>query len=491
MSFPVFLKKFPFHFILVVLFFLLHGYSENVGLIPFIDLLIFFIVAIAAGFVLYFIFKKLVRLSGNAGITTSVLFLFYLFFGSIKDALKPGILYPFSRYTILIPSMLLILAALVFFFRKGRKEFPRLTMFINSLLLVYLVIDTATILIRSGQPAKQPAAIQSNFKKCDTCPKPDIYFIILDEYSGSHVLRDYFRYDNSSFEDALRRRGFFVASAPSSNYSATPVSIASIFSMDYLPAFHRKITAEDYTRSEKIVESGPVMQFVTGHGYNFRNHSIFNLAGQPGQFKTDLLPMRLKLITSKTLWNTVYKDLGWNIHARIAPGFPLLAKVLQDDYKDGNQRLLDMTFKAVTNREARPRFIYTHLLMPHWPYLFDSTGRETGINFYDKGLPRAQKENAYIQYLAYTNKVMINLADSIIGQSRGEAAIILMSDHGYREKPGKQTCSSVNNNFLSVYLPGKDYRLFYDSMSNVNLFRSVFNTLFQQQFVQLPDRCIF
>jgi hypothetical protein len=105
-------------------------------------------------------------------------------------------------------------------------------------------------------------------------------------------------------------------------------------------------------------------------------------------------------------------------------------------------------------------------------------------------LPAAQKESAYIQYLAYTNRQMLQLADTIMSRSRGQAAIVLMSDHGYRERKAQQ-CGALNNNWLSVYLPGKDYRLFYDSMSNVNVFSAVFNTLFHQQFARLPDQCIF
>ncbi len=34
----------------------------------------------------------------------------------------------------------------------------------------------------------------------------------MDEYSGSQALQQYFRYDNSRFEQSLKRRGFFVPS---------------------------------------------------------------------------------------------------------------------------------------------------------------------------------------------------------------------------------------------------------------------------------------
>jgi hypothetical protein len=129
--------------------------------------------------------------------------------------------------------------------------------------------------------------------------------------------------------------------------------------------------------------------------------------------------------------------------------------------------------------------------MPHWPYLLDSMGNETGINFYSPAITGKQRETSYVQYLVYTNKVMLQMTDAILKHSNGNAIIVLMSDHGFREKPGTQACIDVNNNFISVYLPGKNYSLFYDSISNVNLMRAVFNTSFHQQFPRLADKCIF
>lgn len=491
MSRPL-LQRFPLHFILLLLFFLSHGYSENMGLIPFTDLLIYFLTGTAIGLLLFFIFKKITRSNIKAGIVTTLTLLFYLFYGSIKDNLKAGVLHSLSKYSVLLPLMLLIIIAATVYFRKTSRRLLRLNLFINCLLIVYLLVDAVTIVANiSKRDETRAAAVQNNYTVCDTCSRPDIHLIIMDEYSGERILRDYFNYDNSGFARQLRQKGFYVPTQPSSNYSATPVSIASVFAMDYLPEFHRKLKAEDYTRSEKVVNNSTTLQLLKAHGYSFVNHSIFNLAGQPGRFRTDLLPMRLKLITAKTLWNSIIADLGWQLHGKIAPHFNWLAEKLQEDYKTGNQRLLQLTTAAIREHPAQPRFVYTHVLMPHWPYLLDSMGRETGINFYSPYITGKQKESAYIQYLAYTNKVMLRMTDDILTQSRGNAIIILMSDHGFREKPGTQACADVNDNFISVFMPGGDYRQLYDSISNVNLLRAVFNTSLQQRFPRLADRCIF
>lgn len=485
------LKRFYFHFLLLLLFFLLHGYSEYVGLIPFKDLAVFFATAAAAGFLLFLLFKKLVKSPLKAGVLTTLVLLFYLFYGSLRDALKAGPLPALSRYSILLPLMLSIIILLVWYFRKTPKSFHRLTLFINCLLLVYLLVDMAAIAF-TPTARKPPPAAPATVTVCDTCRRPDMYVIVMDGYAGQRTLAQHFGYSNDHFLQALRTRGFYVPAAPSSNYSATPVSIASLFSMDYLPQFHRSITVEDYTRSEQVINGSAALQLAKAHGYRFINHSIFNLDGQPGRFSTDLLPMRLRLITAKTLWNSVYRDLGWQLHIKVAPRLQWVAGMLRDDYKNGNQRLLRHTLATAAGDSPGARLVYTHVLMPHWPYLFDSTGRATGINFYSTNMPARQKDSAYIQYLAYTNGRILELIDGIRRHSKGEAVILLLSDHGYRDWRGADdTFANRNNNLASVYIPGSGYHFFYDSISNVNLLRAVFNTVLQQRLPLREDRVVF
>ena len=133
MQLIAFLKRFSLHFLLLILFFLLHGYSEYVGLIPFFDLLLFFMLASASGCIIFFIFKKITGTWQKAGVITTLILLFYLFYGSIKDGLKDGWLYPMSRYRVLLPTMLVLLSVLVYYFRKTKKDLPRLHLFLLHL----------------------------------------------------------------------------------------------------------------------------------------------------------------------------------------------------------------------------------------------------------------------------------------------------------------------------------------------------------------------
>ncbi len=61
--------------------------------------------------------------------------------------------------------------------------------------------------------------------------RPDIYYIILDEY-GRHDLLNGF--DNTQFIGELERRGFYIAKAATTNYSTTVTSLASALNMAYM-----------------------------------------------------------------------------------------------------------------------------------------------------------------------------------------------------------------------------------------------------------------
>jgi len=55
----------------------------------------------------------------------------------------------------------------------------------------------------------------------------------------------------------------------------------------------------------------------------------------------------------------------------------------------------------------------------------------------------------------------------------------------------KQNRNQNFKNLNAVYFAGKDYHLFYDSVSGVNQFRIILNSLFNQSISLLKDATIF
>ena len=63
---------------------------------------------------------------------------------------------------------------------------------------------------------------------------PDIYYIILDGYARSDVMKAFFDFDNSPFLDRLEKLGFFIARDSIANYCQTPLSLSASLNSVYL-----------------------------------------------------------------------------------------------------------------------------------------------------------------------------------------------------------------------------------------------------------------
>jgi hypothetical protein len=127
-------------------------------------------------------------------------------------------------------------------------------------------------------------------------------------------------------------------------------------------------------------------------------------------------------------------------------------------------------------------------MMPHYPYYFDSKGNPLPIEKLG-GLNRVNAKD-YIEYLQYSNKRLLELTDHILASSPSPPIIIILSDHGFRH-PEKNVDPSYDFiNLNAVYFPDKDYSAIYDSVTNVNMFRMVFNKYFKQSLQLLKDSTI-
>lgn len=490
---PRSLKSFPYHVAGVIIFFLTHGYSEYPGLIPFADLFLFLTMMLGVATIFVWIFYKATHSYLKAGLLTSLTLFVYLFFGAIMDGLKYSSFHPLSKYSILLPGLFLLIVSAYFVLKKSNKSFHSITLYLNTLFILIIAIDIFSITSRLpfSETDRRKAEIHAA-SPCQDCTKPDIYLIVMDEYWGSTSLKSYFKFSNTGFEDFLKARGFFVATDPASNYMATSLSMASTFDMNYLlwTGKGKKIEVEDYSRAEKTITNSSLIKYLADLNYQINNYSIFKIDNQPSKFNTGLLPSNLELITFKTLFNKMNKDLVWHLHQKAAPRFRWLANHFQNDFKEGNQTLLELTTKSLQKTSERPRFTYTHLMMPHFPALYDSTGKESEMNFYDPNVSKEELDGAYLQYLVYTNKVVSRLVEDIQNKTAKKAVIIVMSDHGYRGISVKTENAWSNNNFISVYLPSGDYREFYPTISNVNFFRSIVNSVFNEKLPRLRDSII-
>ncbi len=472
----------------------MHGYTENFGFIDFWDILILVSTYFAASVIFYLLFLILFKRRIKAALAASFVMAFYLFFGAIQDFCQSHFTL-LNKYSVLLPLGLILAISLIIYLKKSNGTFLKLNLFLNSLFLVYIIVDLGALIYKNFNPPLNKLSTYSfvknnNYRPCINCPKPDIYFLLFDEYQSSASLKTQFNYDNSSLDTFLTAQGFHIQRRSTSNYNFTPFSMASILNMSYLKGINPdEISIEDYARCNELIKKNEVINFLSLQGYEIVNYSIFDLAGNPSLINQDLLPLKTKLITDATLFNRLQKDLGWML---LSGKFKLkwLSEGIVYTNLRNNVKFLDLLTQSSSALSKMPRFFYGHLLMPHPPFYFDNKGNRKRSEVVYKEWQELDTD-AYLGYVTYTNTKIKELISTIKQNTKGQAVIIFMGDHGFRKATMDRDHAHYFENQNAVYFPGENYNLFYDSASTVNQFRVIFNTLFRQNFPLLKDSTIF
>lgn len=477
----------PFFLLLLSLFYFLHTFVQNLNPIliknAVILFLVYFGVSILLASIFWFLFKNVIKAS---------LFVFFIiaynyFFGTAYDLLKDqfGQIF-FIKFIFILPITLILFFILFFYLKKSKRIYLQIVKYLNILLIILITIDSGTLIFKSiNYKGNHVENLSGKFIDCDTCNKPDIYFIITDEYAGKTALSELFSFDNSGFEDQLKSRGFHVINNTASNYNATVYSMASLFNMDYIHGLDPKlkINHPDMLICQKLINKNNLSVFLIQNGYKIYNYSFFNFANKKKNFHNFFFPSTNSLLTNQTF----VKRFIYHFGTRFVSKQKIIDIKKNNLYND--IKIEELTRKTVLVKEDQPRFIYTHLKKPHHPYYFDIDGNEIPVDSLTDEFTMDRK--AYIEYLQYSNRKILDLVDFIRKNSTNPPVIILMGDHGFRQLAEDVDKKYWFINLNAIYFPEGNYTSFYDGMTNVNQFRVILNSLFDQQLPLLKDSTSF
>ncbi len=485
------IRKWPVFLWLLPVFFVVHRLTEyfDHSLVDTAIWLILIYIGVASLLTaLFWLFYKDLR---KAGIVVFAIMAFNFFFGSVYDLFKKiqgdSLL---TKYSFILPAAIILLILLILYVRKTKRTFTRTTIFLNSLFLLLLVIDLVTLIPKWFATKNiNEADLSKSFIACDTCARPDVYLITVDEYAGKTELQDIFRHDNSPFEIELKNRGFHVVKDTKSNYNWTVYSMASCLNMNYagsVTSNHENY--KDNVYCSNLIRKNNLLSFFKQRGYEIHNYSFFDLGDKPRLNDPLLIPTERNLITSQTFIQRLKKAIGFNFAKK-----PAVEKFLKYNLYCNLETDSLTRLAAMEKNSKSPRFIYSHFMMPHPPYFFTRDGKEADYNTLLNEDQFKTDKNAYLEYLLYTNKWLLGLIDQIKSSSSKEPIIILMSDHGFRQFEKKEVVDEKYYfmNLNAVLLPGGNYSKFYDGMTNVNQFRVILNTSFGQNLPLLKDSLHF
>jgi hypothetical protein len=470
---------------LLPLFFVFHGFTENYYAIPTGEALELLGAYTLVSLLLFFTAWLFYRNVFKAALFSFFLLSFNFFFGALQDFLKSFFDDVFfTRYSFQIPFLLTLLIAATVYLGKTKKTFDRFALYLSVLFGLLIVIDATTLSQKIIHHSKSKGAISKYNITCNNCPKPDIYFLVFDEYSSTTALKQTWNYDNSSLDSFLARKGFKLIPHSRSNYNFTEFSIASMLNMEYLEIPNPlACTIKDYNRCFELIKSNQVCAILKSMGYEIVNYSIFDLQKNPSPIKEDFLPLKTKLITSQTFIGRVEKDLLYHL---LTGPFEIkwMSKNLVFSTFRNNQKIINTILSDTANQSKNPRFVYTHIQMPHPPFFFDKNGK---IKSPQEIIRQNQTVPGYLDYLPQTNKVVKQIVNNILTHAKRPLTIILTSDHGFREH---QEISFQFSNMNAVYNSSGNYAGFKDSLTNINEFAILFNNLFQASLPLKKDSTV-
>jgi hypothetical protein len=481
--------KHPFFLLLFPVFIVLHiekGYHHLINYhFVYKNILILFIVP----FFVFIICYTFSRSYLNAGVQSFFLLFVFYFFGPIKDFLRlkftDGLL---QSYTFLLPVTALIITLILFQVRK-RERFEKFTLFLNTTLIILILIDVTALLFQKNKENQNDNSISQSFVPCKDCHKPDIYYLIFDSYSSSNLLKQEFSFNNAVIDSYLIKKGFKTVPYSRSNYNLTPFSIGSTFNLNYLPGVDtsRDYFLKNYLPVVEKVYSNQLLSILEKEGYSIYNHSIFNIASHSSTVPPFDIWEINTLYDQHNIFLKIYADIGWQFPKWLR----LPGKNKLKEYSENRDVHDSITIEHILNtvrlESEKPKFVYGHIFVPHSPYTYNSRGDKI------QPVPNMKMEEdkaAYIEQIVYTNTIIKKLVDTIFDYQKNPFILIIQGDHGYRFFDRTKSRLEFPN-FNAIYFSDKNYSLLNDSLTNVNLFRIVFNKFFNQNYPMLKDHVNF
>ena len=320
--------------------------------------------------------------------------------------------------------------------------------------------------------------------------RPDIYYIILDEYAGQETLKNYFEYDNSGFISSLETNGFHVLENSKSNYVVTAFAAPSAMEMEYA---HKSGKYSDVSSVNTIIsdsyQQNKVMNFFNQNDYK----TVYIYGGIVEQIR----------ISDENLCS----DKAMNDFHTMLTQTTMFWVVQKLQFINNLNEIRFCAFdelELVGKNNSDPMFVFAHIKLPHDPFTIGANGETITPKKIDLGIGSAGNKSGYLNQLEFTNKKIIELVPNIIANSEIPPIIIIQSDHGVRFditliSSNQETLTDEDimtlqrgyNNFSAFYFPDRDYDEIYDDMTPINTFRIVFNKFFNADFQILDDEMYF
>ena len=484
------------HPILFSIFPIIFLYVHNIHIVPFHGFIVPLILSILVTLFLLAIARAILKNNYKAGLIVSLFVFLFLTFGHITNLITSDESIGELNDFIIFGIFVIIVVGGGYYFVRTKRKLDNATIITNSIavvLVVMMLVNIATYNFENSFSIESSDSVNDfNLKLNENAISPDVYFFMLDQYANHKILQKYFDYDNQKFIDSLREQGFFVSNEyTSSNYPYTDMSVPSFLNMNYVNEFF-PFDIPSTKKTEllyKTIDNNIVMQ-------NFKELGYKNISFDSGWHGTSVIDIAdQNLCENPNIdWRTFHRIK----EATIIPTIKELNKIASEQSHElKRQRILCIFDELIqiTEKTEDPVFVFTHIMVPHPPWVFDSDGSKPAEFVSAKSKEDINKRKlAYIAQMEFTNKKVIESINKILSESESEPIIIILSDHGAWIVEDKQSPVELDlirfGNFMAFYLPNYNESFSYPK-TPVNVFRIIFNSYFNGEFEILEDRVFY
>ena len=457
------------------------------------------VVVMLATIIVYTTITVLLRDVNRGVFLTSVCILLFFTYGHLKLALTEALpvkLEPYGWDLVMLPLWTTLLAAGIIITNVQQNKLDTMNRYLTTVGGLLFLISLANVAAYETfrRPTYNPLwrALDSEDIQA-TLPEqaPDIYYIILDAYSGNDVLYNLYGYDNSPFTDYLEERGFMVATESCANYPHTFLSIASSLNMQYLDELVEDVgtDSDDKSTTYRMIDDNLVAQILGDIGYDYVHIS----SGWGPTLRNPYADENISLAYLPSKYEIAFGTTTW-----------LNPTMLLIEYESARTQLRATfeTLGQLPERDDGPTFVFAHLLLPHIPFVFrtdegtpPSDGQSVDGIIVDDAAYAEQSE--YLQQVGFANRMVAQLIDDILAKSEQPPIIVIQADHGKLLSPmSTQFGADAYNKYVmpiqnAYYLPDGGAEELYPSISPVNSFRVILNTYFGTDLGLLEDKSYY
>ena len=406
---------------------------------------------VSVSIIIWIVIRKIIKNSNKAALITGVGVVFFFYFGYVQDALY-GILVsniPVNKTSILVPISIIIFIILTIYFIKSKNNF-------ESIIKIANVVSITLILVVCVQFIIPDASAE----------KPNVYHIILDEYTDNEILTKKFGYNNEKFLEFLNNNGFYMHDKLFSTFGGTVKELNVIFNMEY----PKKLgwMSEDY----ESLNNNKVMSI-----FSNQNYSIIETNSMM-RWK-NFSDVDTKLCYDTNFINSEFLDqvLGKSIIRYF------LEKYQQDTRRDTVRCTFDV-LNEITLKIDGPKYVFSHVYVPHPPFLFGPNGENVIPDHREiSGLQSWEDPQGYVNQLIYaTNEITVVIKNIV--KNDPNAIVIVQGDTGTLTGTdiSKKTMKEIyqaHSILYAVRIPDVEDS---DYMIPVNTYRVIFNNYFNMNY---------